>query len=969
MTQALQAGQAALAVGDVAGAVRWLDRAARLAPGDPVIALALGAACLPGEPGRAAVLFGSVPAQVRPREGWWGLVAARLALGDAAGAAEALGWVLARFVMRGEWVGLAAAVVRAAGARGWCGVGAGDLVMVGESDPRVVVGRLDGRRVAMGGLTAEVGRRLDVRAGGLALLGSPLRLDDIRRVEGCVAAGDGGLRGWAWRPADPDAEPVVTVRAAGDRTLRVVCAGPPPEGSAAGPLVCAHGFSVPSLSLAGAARRGLRVLGGEGRELLGSPLDLDLPVDDLADGGDRAVHARLGPPRRVPRARAPGVVVPVHGQTDAVGPCLRAVLATVPAGTLVVVVDDGSPEPGLRRELRALAEAGRIRLISHRTPRGLPAAANAGVAACPGRDVVLLNSDTLPAPGWIERLHAVADSAPDIGSVTPLSNNAGIVSYPGPTGTTPMPDAAGGAWLAALAWRAVGARAVGIPVGEGFCLYVRRACWEQAGPFRAALFAQGYGEDTDFCLRARALGWRHVAAPGVFVGHRSGASFGAAAALQARNQKVLERLHPGYAAEMEAFRAADPLAPARRRLDRARWEAARRSGLLAASVSVGGMTAGSEPGGSSAAPAVLLITHADGGGVERVVAASWQAHRAAGRRAIVLRPGAGAGRGREVVLEAPSGGDTPNLRFALPREVPALLRLLRAEPLVGIELHHLLGHPPAVVEIVTALGVPYEVHVHDHAWVCPRVTLTRPAGNAGAGAPGPDRYCGAPGLAACEACVATHGSLLDEPIGVRALRQRSAALLLGARRVVVASADAAARLRRYVRGVVPCIVPLGDDAALPPAAAPPRGAGRLRVCVVGAVGPAKGVDVLLACAGDAARRDLPLEFVVVGPTTEDAALLATGRAFVTGPFRPEEATALIHAQQAQLALLPSIWPETWCFALTDVWAAGLDVVAFDLGAPAERIRRTGRGALLPPGLPAARINEMLLARAAVPVHL
>ncbi len=819
-----------------------------------MIALALGAACLAGEPGRAAALFGSVPAEVRPREGWWGLVAARLTLGDAAGAAEALGWVLARFVMRGEWVGLAAAAVRAAGAAGWCGVGSGDLVVAGEADPRAVVGRLDGRRVALEGLTAGAGRLLDMRAGGVALLGSPLRLDAIRRVEGCVAAGDGGLRGWAWRPGDPDAEPVVTVRAGSGRTLRVVCAGPPPAGFAVGPLARAHGFSVSPFALVGAARRDVRVLGGAGTELLGSPLNLDLLVDGVADRCDRAGHARPGLPRRVPRARAPGVVVPVHGQADAVEACLRAVLATVPAGTLVVVVDDGSPEPGLRRTLRALAAAGRIQLISHRRPRGFPAAANAGVAACPGRDVVLLDSDTVPAPGWIERLRAVADAAPDIGSVTPLSNNAGIVSYPGPAGSTPMPDAAGGAWLAALAWRVAGARAVRIPVGLGFCLYVRRACWEQAGPFRAALFAQGSGEEIDFCLRARALGWRHVAAPGVFVGHRGGASFGAAVALQARNQMVIERLHPGYAAEMAAFREADPLAPARRRLDRARWEAARGSGSLAAAVPMGGVPEGRGPGGASPAPAVLLITHADGGGVERVVAASCQAHRAGGRRAIVLRPGAGAGRGREVVLEAPDGGDTPNLRFALPRELPALLRLLNAEPLVGIELHHLLGHPPAVAEIVAALGVPYEVHMHDYAWVCPRVTLTRPVGRAGA--PGPDHYCGAPALPACEACIATHGSLLDEPIGVRALRRRSAALLHGARRVVVASADAAMRLRAvYARRWRPASCRSGT---MPPCRRPPRRSrspAGCASCVVGAIGPAKGIDVLLACAGDAARRE------------------------------------------------------------------------------------------------------------------
>ena len=62
-----------------------------------------------------------------------------------------------------------------------------------------------------------------------------------------------------------------------------------------------------------------------------------------------------------------------------------------------------------------------------------------------------------------------------------------------------------------------------------------------------------------------------------------------------------------------------------------------------------------------------------------------------------------------------------------------------------------------------------------------------------------------------------------------------------------------------------------------------------------------------------------------------------------------------------LALLPSVWPETWYFGLTELWRAGLSVAAFDFGAPAERIRRTGRGFLLPLGLPPRAINNALLA--------
>lgn len=141
----------------------------------------------------------------------------------------------------------------------------------------------------------------------------------------------------------------------------------------------------------------------------------------------------------------------------------------------------------------------------------------------------------------------------------------------------------------------------------------------------------------------------------------------------------------------------------------------------------------------------------------------------------------------------------------------------------------------------------------------------------------------------------------------------------------------------------------------------PVGAGRPRVCVVGAIGVHKGYDVLLACARDAARRGLDIEFVVVGHTIDDARMMATGRVFVTGRFAPGEAVDMIVAQQARLGFVTSIAPETWCLSLGDIWRAGLPVAAFDIGAPAERLKKTGFGFLLPLGLSPGAINNALIA--------
>ncbi len=305
----------------------------------------------------------------------------------------------------------------------------------------------------------------------------------------------------------------------------------------------------------------------------------------------------------------------------------------------------------------------------------------------------------------------------------------------------------------------------------------------------------------------------------------------------------------------------------------------------------------------------------------------------------------------------------PDLCFELPRERRSLSQLLSGLQPVGAELHHLLNHDPSVFEIIRTLGIPYDAHVHDYAWFCPRIALV------GRG----DRYCGEPAADVCQSCVTELGHYLHENVSVAALLDRSKTILSEATRVIAPSHDAAARLVRHFPGISPVVIPHEDDTAVAEPPPVPRVSGIVRVCVVGAIGLHKGFHVLLACALDARERGLDLSFVVAGTTIDDQRLMETGRVFVTGPYQSDEAVALIRAQRAALAFLPSIWPETWCLGLTELWRAGLRVAAFDIGAPAERIRRTGRGLLLPLHLTPAAINDTLLKAARgrsfqLPIH-
>jgi hypothetical protein len=218
-----------------------------------------------------------------------------------------------------------------------------------------------------------------------------------------------------------------------------------------------------------------------------------------------------------------------------------------------------------------LAAQGRIELLKNDRNLGFVRTVNRGLALHPDRDVVLQNSDTEVANDWLDRLQACAYREPDIGTVTPFSNNATICSYPfeGWTGGTP-----GTLELAALdrVFAAVNAgRHADLPTAVGFCMYIRRACLDAVGVFDAERFGRGYGEENDFCLRAAAAGWRSVLAADVFVFHEGAVSFSAEreTLTEGATAALLER-HPGYPQMIEAFHAADPLRPLRAAIDAAR---------------------------------------------------------------------------------------------------------------------------------------------------------------------------------------------------------------------------------------------------------------------------------------------------------------------------------------------------------------------------------------------------------------
>jgi glycosyltransferase involved in cell wall biosynthesis len=381
--------------------------------------------------------------------------------------------------------------------------------------------------------------------------------------------------------------------------------------------------------------------------------------------------------------------------------------------------------------------------------------------------------------------------------------------------------------------------------------------------------------------------------------------------------------HPSYDRLVEEFIERDPLGPARRRLDEARLRA-------------------------EAGPFRLLVSLAARGGVERFVQDRCAAIEASSEITLVLRPDGVAGKVR---LTAPKMA-LDDLVYDVATELGALMDLVRTLAPTQLELHHFLGHAPGLIEALMDIGCESTIYIHDYSWICPRLTLLG----------GQGRYCGEPALEDCETCISTHGSSLEADLSVADLRKRSALWLARAQRIVMPTRDTADRMSRYfqLRGDV-ARVEAWESEAFPPVPAPATATDRVKVAIIGAVGDQKGYGVVLACATDAVARQLPIDFVLLGFTEHDSELMAPGNVFISGRFETDELDGLIRREAPHVALFASVTPETWCYSLTDALRARLPVVAFDLGAIAERLRAVGTNAeLLPIDSEAAAVNNAIL---------
>lgn len=635
------------------------------------------------------------------------------------------------------------------------------------------------------------------------------------------------------------------------------------------------------------------------------------------------------------------IIIPVYdGYEETLGCIYSALNAPVKTPYELIVIYDAGPNESLSNTLQGLADRGLFTLLRNPKNLGFVQTVNRGMQLHPNRDVLLLNADAEVYNDYLDRMHRCAYSSKDIATVTPFSNNAEIFSYPAKSRDNSMQLERDYSSLDALTASVNDEQYINIPTAVGFCMFIKRETLNHIGYFDAKTFGRGYGEENDFCLRAINGGWRHALAGNVFVRHTGGVSFGLKKKLLvAKAMKKIRKRYPDYSRIIHSFVKSDPIRPLRISLDIARIHSARKRSML-------------------------FVCHLWGGGTEKHMHDMAELLARENIDVFFLRP-LKQNASKKIAIEDAAGTFTPNLIFDYEQDGELLKETLAKLNVCHIHIHHLVSFKEGITDTIRSLsknlGIAFDITLHDYFTVCPRINMIDGTGV----------YCKEPNISTCDSCIEKNGARIKVRVPMAEWRKNYAEFLADARHVYVPDADVSSRLSSYfpdqsfiVRGhpeydsIKSKLITQGRKENEP-----------LRVAIIGAIGPHKGAKLVKACVEDAIKRELPIEFHIIGHVTPKYEISHHPNVSVTGAYKEEELPELLLSSKCHLAFFSSVWPETFSYTLSAAFHAGLFPVSFDIGAMGRRIKEAGWGAVVPVDYmtQASKVNDMLLSINVIPL--
>lgn len=614
------------------------------------------------------------------------------------------------------------------------------------------------------------------------------------------------------------------------------------------------------------------------------------------------------------------IIVPVFNAVEDLKKCIFNLMKYTNKYAEIIIINDASTDPDVVDYLNKFVSFGRMKIFHNEVNLGFTKSINKGIDLAGTNDVVLLNSDARVTPRWLEGLKIAASIGEDVATVTPMSDRAGVFSAPNLDGDNKLPINVLEEDYAIAFRRTSSSYYPTVPTGNGFCMYIKRKCILEIGSFDAEAFPRGYGEENDFCMRARANGWRNVIDDRTYVFHAQSKSFGfeKESLLQNAN-KVISIRYPDYSCAIKVFVEDEALLAARFN--------ARKALLLAE---------------NGLKPRVLYVISTLTGGTPYI--------------------------NKDLMSNLSDSYETwllkcDSINLSLSKFINGVEELVQSyilsqpvNPLTHsssdydsiltewistfdfdiLHVRHIAWHSVNLLKIANTLGCRVIKSFHDYYEVCPSVKLIDNA----------NKYCGGVCSESKEDC--------SQPLWAEgAFPQLKNNWVYKWRSIfvesfnychvfVTTSQSAKETILRNLN--LPNKVPFhviqhGRDflkLRLPNLLNIPSGS--IKILIPGNIDTSKGLKIIENLLK---ADELKLfEIHILGFCDE---FTDESRVVLHGQYRRDDFIDIVSSINPHVGLIPSIWDETWCHTLTEVWASGLPSISFDFPTISERVSKKATG--------------------------
>ncbi len=623
----------------------------------------------------------------------------------------------------------------------------------------------------------------------------------------------------------------------------------------------------------------------------------------------------------------PAIIIPVHNAFNAVKDCLHSILRnTRGQNCRIIIINDASTDPetvGLLKEFEQ--QYAHFEIYHNKQNLGYTRTINIGIRMAKKSDVVLLNSDTEVTPGWLRRLRIAAYSEERTGTVTPLSNHAGAFSAPLPYQENILPPYLSQDEYSRAISQGSFRTYLKAPTGNGFCLYIRRDCLEETGLFDEVAFPRGYGEENDFCLRATSLGWNHVIDDSTFVFHKRNASFyNEKDALLKNATNMMNKRYPSYTSAVQTFFNGSAIRTVRERTN--------------------GFALAQHPNSKRLLPRILYVIASISGGTPNT------------NKDLM---GALADRIETFLLVS----DGQNLKLFLyedkrliPLETRTLNRSLELFPhdsdeynnevaswlirydIELVHIRHIAWHGLELISVCKHLQLPVVFSFHDYYTVCPTIKLLDEN----------NHFCGGVCTTSKGECTVQlwEPSPLWPPLKHHAVHtwKKQFAKMLTQCDLFITTHEVPKKILTdnypFLSERPFHVIPHGRDfKEFLSLNAPILKDEPLRLVIPGNISKSKGLDILIDIGNATSKKDLEIHIMGTFGVTENL----PDNIILHGRYERQDFSKILTEIRPHLGGVFSIWSETHCHVLTELWACGIPVIGFDFGAVGSRLRKSGAG--------------------------